>query len=402
MAAPLDLQAKYMDVTDIVSILSSEGVDYLLSGEEKVPLSSCVGKTVCLFFSANWCRPCKTFTPQLIQLYEALRVRGKELEIIFISFDKDDNKFQEYFKSMPWLAVPFDINLHKRLSDKYGVDRIPSLVPLISDAIAIEEDLIGLIEEYGVEAFPFTRGRREELRAIDKEKREGGKLEELLAHEGRKFVVSRDGKQIPVSLLLGKTIGLYFGAHWSPPCRAFTSKLVEAYKDLMDANDQCFEIILVSTDRDLREFELNIYSMPWLAIPYQDKTRQDLCRIFNINAIPALVLIGPDGKALNTNGRAVLSLYGAKAFPFTETRIKELELALRKEGEGLPPVVKDIKHDHVLKLDMAKAYVCDYCKQPGRFWAFSCGVCDYDLHPTCVETTSKNSILGGDLDIETL
>lgn len=94
------------------------------------------------------------------------------------------------------MAVPFDINLHKRLSDKYHADRIPSLVPLSSDGIAIEEDLIGLIEEYGAEAFPFTRERREKLKAVDKEKREGGKLEELLAHEGRKFMVCRDGKQV--------------------------------------------------------------------------------------------------------------------------------------------------------------------------------------------------------------
>lgn len=194
--------------------------------------------------------------------------------------------------------------------------------------------------------------------------------------------------QTPVSKLVGKTIGLYFGALWSPPCRAFTAKLTEAYKELMDANDQCFEIILVSTDRDLKEFELNISSMPWLAIPYQDKTRQDLCRIFDIKEIPALVLIGPDGKAISTNGKAMVSLYGAKAFPFTESRIRELEAALRKEGEALPPQVKDIKHDHFLKLDMAKAYVCDYCKQQGRFWAFSCDVCDYDLHPTCVEKTT--------------
>lgn len=191
--------------------------------------------------------------------------------------------------------------------------------------------------------------------------------------------------QISVSDLVGKTIGLYFGAHWSPPCRAFTSKLIEAYNELMTYNDQFFEIIFVSTDRDLKEFELNTSTMPWLAIPYHDKTRQDLCRIFNIKEIPALVLIGQEGKAISTNGRALISLYGAKAFPFTELRIKELEAALGKEGEALPSQVKDIKHDHLLKLDMAKAYVCDFCKKQGRFWAFSCDVCDYDLHPTCVD-----------------
>ncbi|XP_062022094.1 probable nucleoredoxin 3 [Rosa rugosa] len=374
-----------MDSANIVTVLESEGVEFLLSGERKVPLSSCNGKTVCLLFSANWCRPCKALTPQLVRLYDTLRYDGKDLEIILVSFDRDEDKFNEHFKCMPWLVVPFDVNLHKRLSDIYHVDRIPSLVPLSSDGISIEEDLIGLIEDYGAEAFPFTRKRREELRAIDDAKRDGGKLEELLAHQGRNFLMSRDGREISVSELVGKTIGLYFGAHWSPPCRAFTSKLIEAYSELLTSNDEFFEIIFVSTDRDLKEFELNICNMPWLAIPYHDKTRQDLCRIFNIKEIPALVLIGPDGKAVSTKGRALISLYGAKAFPFTELRIKELEAALGKEGEALPPQVKDIKHDHMLKLDMAKAYVCDFCKKQGRFWAFSCDVCDYDLHPTCVD-----------------
>ncbi|KAL6212618.1 hypothetical protein ACLB2K_017836 [Fragaria x ananassa] len=373
-----------MDSSNIVTVLESEGVEFLLSGERKVPLSSCNGKTVCLFFSANWCRPCKALTPQLVRLYDTLRYEGKDLEIIFVSFDHDEEKFNAHFKCMPWLAVPFDVNLHKRLSDIYHVDRIPSLVPLSSDRISIEEDLIGFIEDYGAEAFPFTRKRREELKAIDDAKREGGKVEELLAHQGRNYLMSRDGIEISVSELVGKTIGLYFGAHWSPPCRAFTSKLIEAYSELMTSNDELFEIIFVSTDRDLKEFELNICTMPWLAIPYKDKTRQDLCRIFNIKEIPALVLIGPDGKAVSTKGRALISLYGAKAFPFTEMRIKELEAALGK-GEALPPQVKDIKHDHMLKLDMAKAYVCDFCKKQGRFWAFSCEVCDYDLHPTCVD-----------------
>ncbi|XP_062078530.1 probable nucleoredoxin 3 [Humulus lupulus] len=379
MAAP-ENQAKSTDMADI---LSSEGVEFLLSSEGKVPLSSCHGKKICLYFSANWCRPCKAFTPQLVQLYNSLKNGGKELEIIFISFDRDNTKFEEHFKCMPWLAVPFELNLHRRLSEKFNVDRIPSLIPLSSDGVSIEEDLIGLIEDYGAEAFPFTRERREELKAIDKAKRQGGKLELLLAHEERNYLISRDGTQTEVQNLVGKTIGLYFGAHWSPPCRSFTTKLKETYDAVCSPS---FEIVFVSTDRDLDEFELNLGLMPWLAVPYHDrKARQDLCRIFNVKEIPGLVLIGPDGRPVSTDGKAVISMYGARAFPFTESRIGEVEAALRKEGEALPARVKDRKHEHVLKLDMARGYVCDWCKEGGRFWAFSCDVCDYDLHPTCVE-----------------
>jgi nucleoredoxin len=164
---------------------------------------------------------------------------------------------------------------------------------------------------------------------------------------------------------------------------------LEAYNEIRTSKEQyCFEIIFISTDRDLNEFDLSLKSIPWLAIPYLDKTRHDLCRIFNIKGLPALVLVGPDGKTIGTNGRAIISLYGAKAFPFTESKLGELEAALKREGDSLPRHMKDKKHEHLLKLDMAKAYICDSCKQRGRFWAFSCDLCDYDLHPRCIEETS--------------
>ncbi|XP_044471958.1 probable nucleoredoxin 3 [Mangifera indica] len=391
MAGP-ENQAKAIDSTDFLTILASHGVDFLLSGKGKVPLSSCRGKTICLFFSANWCRPCKSFTPQLVQLYDTLRARGQEVEVVFISFDNDETGFEEHFKCMPWLAVPFDVTFHKELRNRYQVDRIPSLIPLASDRVLIEEDLIGFIEDYGADAFPFTRLRKEELKALDDSKRQGGKLEELLARKGRDYVISRDYSKITLSELVGKTIGLYFGAHWSPPCRSFTTQLIEVYKELETITDQCFEIVLVSTDRDHKEFDLNLSSMPWLAIPYEDRMRQDLCRIFKIKGIPALVLIGPDGKTINTNGKDIISLYGAKAFPFTESRINEIKASLKKEGDALPQLVKDAKHEHKLKLDMAEAYVCDFCKKPGRFWTFSCDLCNYDLHPSCIEGREHPSL----------
>ncbi|XP_039010555.1 probable nucleoredoxin 3 isoform X2 [Hibiscus syriacus] len=310
---------------------------------------------------------------------------GKEVEIVFVSLDHDADGFDVHFKTMPWLAVPFDVNLHKRLRERFHVNRIPSLVHLNLDGQSVDEDLIGLIEDYGEDAFPFTRKRREELNALDDSKRQGGKFDQLLAGPGRDYVIASNGGKILVSELVGKTVGLYFGAQWCPPCRAFTAHLVESYKQLRSSRGGCFEVVLVSSDREQNEFDANLCSMPWLAVPFEDRTRQDLCRIFNIKAIPALVLIGPDGKPISTNGKNIITLYGAKAFPFTQSSIEEIEANLKKEGDLLPRQIQDIKHEHVLKLDMAKAYVCYNCKRQGKFWAFSCDACDYDLHPTCVE-----------------
>ncbi|KAG4949396.1 hypothetical protein JHK84_042854 [Glycine max] len=99
------------------------------------------------------------------------------------------------------------------------------------------------------------------------------------------------------SELTGKTIGLYFGAYWSLPCFAFIVQLTNSYNNLKAAKDDCFEIVLILINRDLEEFNVKTSTMTWLDVPYEDQTRHDLQRIFDVKGIPALVLIGPNGKS---------------------------------------------------------------------------------------------------------
>ncbi|KAD2805303.1 hypothetical protein R6Q59_029437 [Mikania micrantha] len=369
------------------TIMEQEGVHHLLYGEQKVPLPSGKEKTLWLLFSANWSRPCKAFIPQLVQAYNTLIETGKEIEVIFVSFDRDENEYEEHIKGMPWLVVPFNLILQTVIGNTYKVNQIPLFIPLDVGTKLLSKDAVGLINDYGADAFPFTKNRQEELKALDEAKRGGGNLIKLFTNGIEYSFVYAKGGKIYASNLVGKTIGLYFGAHWCPPCREFTSQLIEAYNDITTNEDQEFEVIFISTDRDLNEFELSISKMPWPAIPFNSNTRQDLCRIFEVKWIPCLIFLGPNGKTISTNGREMVSSYGARGFPFTEAKIAEIEKSLMKEKDGLPQQVKDSKHEHILKLDMAKAYICDFCKKRGVFWAFSCSVCGYDLHPTCIEET---------------
>ena len=66
-------------------------------------------RVIGLYFSAHWCPPCRGFTPKLVEFYESFKSskKGENFEIVFISSDRDDESFQEYFKEMPWLALPF-------------------------------------------------------------------------------------------------------------------------------------------------------------------------------------------------------------------------------------------------------------------------------------------------------
>ena len=81
---------------------------------EKVALSSVCGKdrVLGIYFSAEWCPPCKGFTPKLVDFYNKLK--GKEtnlkFEIVFVSWDKDEASFKDYFGGMPWLALPFEVD----------------------------------------------------------------------------------------------------------------------------------------------------------------------------------------------------------------------------------------------------------------------------------------------------
>ena len=65
------------------------------------------------------CPPCRQFTPRLAETYERLRKQrdggdgsggggsAAEWEVVFVSMDRGPHQFDEYFGTMPWLAVPF-------------------------------------------------------------------------------------------------------------------------------------------------------------------------------------------------------------------------------------------------------------------------------------------------------
>jgi len=81
-----------------------------------------------IYFSAHWCPPCRGFTPTLVEKYKALKDFGKKFELVFASSDKSEDQFNEYYKEMPWLALPYADRAQKdKLAKFYGVSGIPML-----------------------------------------------------------------------------------------------------------------------------------------------------------------------------------------------------------------------------------------------------------------------------------
>jgi nucleoredoxin len=92
-----------------------------------------------LYFSADWCGPCRKFTPELLTFYDKINARkGKQnqFQIVWISRCRDMDAYGQYFAKMPgWLALPPQEAMGERgkwLGDKYKVKGIPSLV-LVDD-----------------------------------------------------------------------------------------------------------------------------------------------------------------------------------------------------------------------------------------------------------------------------
>ncbi|KAL8137721.1 hypothetical protein V2J09_003722 [Rumex salicifolius] len=147
-----------LQLQTLESLFVTEDEDFLIHKTgRKVPISKLVGKHVLIFFSAHWCPPCQSFTPQLVKAYREIKVKESSLEIIFVSNDKDQASYDKYFSSMPWLAVLFDDQrtwlLYNRIFKLKG---IPMLVDIGPNGRTITSNAVELIETYGADDFPFT------------------------------------------------------------------------------------------------------------------------------------------------------------------------------------------------------------------------------------------------------
>ncbi len=92
---------------------------------------------------------------------------------------------------------------------------------------------------------------------------------------------------------------VYFSAHWCPPCKVFTPKLVQYYNN-KQLNDKGIQVILVSqdyTERDMRQYMLGA-GMPWPALAFEWKDKLDFINKLAGPGIPDLIFLDAAGTIL--------------------------------------------------------------------------------------------------------
>ena len=68
-------------------------------------------------------------------------MKAKGLEVVFASGDSDEAAFKDYFKDMPWLAIPYtNRGVKDALLKKYAVTGIPLLAIVEADGTLITKE----------------------------------------------------------------------------------------------------------------------------------------------------------------------------------------------------------------------------------------------------------------------
>lgn len=131
-----------------------------------MPISDLVGKNIILYFSAHWCPLCHAFLPKLIKAYHDIKSKDDtSFEVIFVSNDRDKSSFDKFFKSMPWLALPFGDPRKMLLDRRFKIPGIPSAVAIGPNGRTVNMEARRAITTHGAKAYPFSQ---EHLKSLEK------------------------------------------------------------------------------------------------------------------------------------------------------------------------------------------------------------------------------------------
>jgi len=141
----------------------------------------------------------------------------------------------------------------------------------------------------------LTPGNQQSFAGTDVGEYLKGAAASIVGKQAPDFELSRpDGQPFQLSSLKGKYVILDFWASWCKPCIASIPEMRELYNKYKSDK---FDICSISTDKDRGAWILEVKKqrLPWTQV--LDDQQVSLNK-FNVEGIPTVYLIGPDGKII--------------------------------------------------------------------------------------------------------
>lgn len=216
--------------------------------------------------------------------------RAGQLIVVYISEDANKMEFDRFLRkrSAQIKALPYRSTSHnRRARTHFAVSGTPTVV-------------VTKINEHGYVALTNSDAALQVLNQAAFPWRQQSLLEEL-----GDTLVDRDRITHATEDLLGKgskcqVLALYFGGDWCPVCRSFLPTLNHVYNALKREYDSEFEVVYVSSDHDIDDFDERQRKMNWYSVPYEDyngrQVKQVLSARFRISYIPTVILLHRFGR----------------------------------------------------------------------------------------------------------
>jgi len=102
-----------------------------------------------VYFGAQWCPPCRAFSPDLVTAYRKLKAMAPDyFELVFVSSDRDPSEQLSYARAvgMPWPVVKFGSLGSVQPLERWAGNGIPCLVAVTRDGDMIYHSYVG--QEY--------------------------------------------------------------------------------------------------------------------------------------------------------------------------------------------------------------------------------------------------------------
>lgn len=93
------------------------------------------------------------FTPILSDFHSDVNDKEQLMEIVYVSFDKTKEDYDEYRKSMPWVALPFGDSRKDELKKEYKIIGIPHLLVLKPDGTVVVHNGRADVQKKKVQAY---------------------------------------------------------------------------------------------------------------------------------------------------------------------------------------------------------------------------------------------------------